>query len=75
MLKSTDLLLRLRYPNPCKESYEKRLFLPFEYALQPPTCYHKDRIAVQKPELPPGVSSLKSYDGPQCFCIPGNHDW
>ena len=34
-------------------------------------------IAVDKPNIP-GVGprgSLKDYDGPVAFCIPGNHDW
>ncbi|KAL4279422.1 hypothetical protein GQ457_03G039710 [Hibiscus cannabinus] len=37
--------------------------------------YKHEHIAVNKPELPEGVSELKEYDGPQCFLIPGNHDW
>ncbi|AEE83050.1 unnamed protein product [Arabidopsis thaliana] len=65
----------LAYPNPSSFTYEKRLFCPFEYALQPPRWYKNDSIAVDKPELPNGVSDLKSYEGPQCFLIPGNHDW
>lgn len=28
---------------------------------------------MRKPELPNGVGSLASYEGPQCFAIPGNH--
>ncbi|KAK6939564.1 Calcineurin-like phosphoesterase domain, ApaH type [Dillenia turbinata] len=65
----------LAYPNPSAFTYERRLFCPFEYALQPPPWYKEERIAVNKPELPYGVSDLKQYDGPQCFVIPGNHDW
>ncbi|XP_010433955.1 PREDICTED: uncharacterized protein LOC104718003 isoform X2 [Camelina sativa] len=65
----------LAYPNPSAFTYEKRLFCPFEYALQPPHWYKADSISVDKPELPDGVSDLKHYDGPQCFLIPGNHDW
>lgn len=65
----------LAYPNPSPHSYENRLFLPFEYALQPPDFYKSAHIAVQKPELPKGVQSLGTYEGPQCFAIPGNHDW
>lgn len=30
---------------------------------------------MKKPELPLGMQSLKEYSGPQCFAIPGNHDW
>eukprot|EP01018_Ginkgo_biloba_P006074 Gb_19683 [translate_table: standard] len=73
-----DLLLiggDLAYPNPSPFTYERRLFVPFEYALQPPAYYRPEHIAVNKPELPVGVDSLKQYDGPQCFAIPGNHDW
>ncbi|XP_051139257.1 uncharacterized protein LOC127257038 [Andrographis paniculata] len=65
----------LAYPNPSSFTYEKRLFRPFEHALQPPIWYKEEHIAVNKPELPPGISELKKYDGPQCFVIPGNHDW
>ncbi|CAI0558244.1 unnamed protein product [Linum tenue] len=65
----------LAYPNPSAFTYQRRLFCPFEYALQPPSWYKEDQVAVHKPELPHGVSELKQYDGPQCFVIPGNHDW
>ncbi|KAL3840377.1 hypothetical protein ACJIZ3_024968 [Penstemon smallii] len=65
----------LAYPNPSSFTYESRLFRPFEYALQPPAWYKEEHIAVNKPELPCGVSTLKEYKGPQCFVIPGNHDW
>ncbi|XP_006342611.1 uncharacterized protein [Solanum tuberosum] len=65
----------LAYPNPSAFTYEKRFFRPFEYALQPPIWYKEDHIAVKKPELPSGVTELRQYVGPQCFVIPGNHDW
>ncbi|KAL3505208.1 hypothetical protein ACH5RR_035049 [Cinchona calisaya] len=65
----------LAYPNPSAFTYEKRLFRPFEYALQPPAWYKEEDIAVNKPELPCGETQLKQYNGPQCFVIPGNHDW
>ncbi|KAH6755702.1 Calcineurin-like metallo-phosphoesterase superfamily protein [Perilla frutescens var. hirtella] len=65
----------LAYPNPSSFTYESRFFRPFEYALQPPEWYKEEHVAVNKPELPAGVSTLKQYDGPQCFAIPGNHDW
>ncbi|VAI21244.1 unnamed protein product [Triticum turgidum subsp. durum] len=65
----------LAYPNPCSFTYERRFFCPFEYALQPPAWYTPDHIALEKPELPLGVSELRQYKGPQCFMIPGNHDW
>ncbi|XP_062098869.1 uncharacterized protein LOC133804744 isoform X1 [Humulus lupulus] len=73
-----DLLLiggDLAYPNPSAFTYERRLFCPFEYALQPPPWYKEVHIAVNKPEVPSGMSELKDYKGPQCFVIPGNHDW
>ncbi|WVY91769.1 hypothetical protein V8G54_037283 [Vigna mungo] len=72
-----DLLLiggDLAYPNPSAFTYERRLFVPFEYALQPPPWYKAEQIAVNKPEVPYGAP-LKQYNGPQCFVIPGNHDW
>ncbi|KAL0017336.1 hypothetical protein SO802_004405 [Lithocarpus litseifolius] len=65
----------LAYPNPSAFTYERRFFRPFEYALQPPLWYKPEHVAVNKPEVPCGVSELKQYDGPQCFVIPGNHDW
>lgn len=65
----------LAYPNPSAFTYEKRFFRPFECALQPPPWYKLEQIAVNKPEIPTGISELKQYDGPQAFLIPGNHDW
>ncbi|KAF5444986.1 hypothetical protein F2P56_034076 [Juglans regia] len=65
----------LAYPNPSVFTYESRFFRPFEYALQPPLWYKPEHIVVNKPELPCEVPELKQYDGPQCFVIPGNHDW
>ncbi|KAL1353818.1 hypothetical protein HN51_042409 [Arachis hypogaea] len=76
-LKRGDLLIiggDLAYPNPSAFTYERRLFVPFEYALQPPPWYKAEQIAVNKPEVPDGAE-LKNYKGPQCFVIPGNHDW
>ncbi|KAK7291133.1 hypothetical protein RIF29_06041 [Crotalaria pallida] len=64
----------LAYPNPSAFTYKRRLFVPFEYALQPPPWYKAEQIAVNKPEVP-GGAELKQYNGPQCFVIPGNHDW
>ncbi|XP_047309169.1 uncharacterized protein LOC124912574 [Impatiens glandulifera] len=65
----------LAYPNPSSFTYEKRFFRPFEYALQPPPWFKKDHVAINKPELPSEYPDIKLYDGPQCFLIPGNHDW
>ncbi|XP_042470048.1 uncharacterized protein LOC122052542 [Zingiber officinale] len=73
-----DLLLiggDLAYPNPSAFTYERRFFSPFECALQPPPWYKSEHIAFNKPEVPYGISELRQYDGPQCFLIPGNHDW
>ncbi|XP_072958496.1 uncharacterized protein [Typha angustifolia] len=73
-----DLLLiggDLAYPNPSSFTYERRFFSPFECAFQPPPWYKAQHIAVDKPEVPQGLLKLKEYDGPQCFIIPGNHDW
>ncbi|KAI4336952.1 hypothetical protein L6164_015419 [Bauhinia variegata] len=72
-----DLLLiggDLAYPNPSAFTYKRRLFVPFEYALQPPPCCKEEQITINKHEVPCGAS-LKQYNGPQCFLIPGNHDW
>ncbi|KAJ4965589.1 hypothetical protein NE237_017438 [Protea cynaroides] len=66
---------RFRYPNPSEFTYEKRFFRPFEDALQPPLCYKTEHTAVNKPEVPFGEPGLMPYAGPQCFAIPGNHDW
>ncbi|CAA0830296.1 Calcineurin-like metallo-phosphoesterase superfamily protein [Striga hermonthica] len=77
-LQRGDLLLiggDLAYPNPSSFTYESRFFRPFEYALQPPLWYKEEHVAVNKPELPGGVPTLRRYEGPQCFVIPGNHDW
>uniref|UniRef100_A0A0E0LG49 Calcineurin-like phosphoesterase domain-containing protein n=1 Tax=Oryza punctata TaxID=4537 RepID=A0A0E0LG49_ORYPU len=65
----------LAYPNPSSFTYEMRFFSPYEYALQPPPWYRAEHIALDKPEVPHGISKMKDYDGPQCFIIPGNHDW
>ena len=61
------------YPNPLAFTYERCLFYPFEYALQPSPWYKADHIAMKKPELPYWMSELKPYDGPRCYVIPGNH--
>lgn len=73
MVYAHNLWFMCRYPNPSAFTYERRLFRPFEYALQPPAWYKLNHIAVNKPELPEGISELKEYNGPQCFLIPGNH--
>lgn len=52
-----------RYPNPSKDTYEKRLLCPFEYALQSPNN-----------QLPNNHGKHQDDSRqPQCFVIPGNH--
>ncbi|XP_042965403.1 uncharacterized protein LOC122299302 isoform X2 [Carya illinoinensis] len=81
----------IAYPNPSQFTYESRLFRPFEYALQSPSYAKQERMVVDKPNAPPEVSEplmkdrerskeppkkqMKPFEGPQCFLIPGNHDW
>ncbi|XP_075668225.1 uncharacterized protein LOC142638081 [Castanea sativa] len=75
-LKRGNLLLiggDLAYPNPSESTYERRLFRPFQYALQPPPN-HDERMTTNKPVLPPELPE-PDQDVPQCFAIPGNHDW
>ncbi|WIA33540.1 hypothetical protein OEZ86_006664 [Tetradesmus obliquus] len=43
----------LAYPNPSRETYESRLFVPFQEAMPPPPHYHPGRLVVHKPDLPP----------------------
>ncbi|XP_050267239.1 uncharacterized protein LOC126711738 [Quercus robur] len=91
-LKRGELLLiggDLAYPNPSEFTYERRMFRPFEYALQPPPSHEKESMTVNKHAMPPGVSEMQQgkknkrkyqkqsmpYNGPRCFVIPGNHDW
>lgn len=50
-LKRGDLLILggdLAYPTPSLEEYASRLFLPFEYAMEPPISYHRDDISLAK---------------------------
>ncbi|KAB1220379.1 hypothetical protein CJ030_MR3G009839 [Morella rubra] len=66
-LKRGDLLLiggDIAYPNPSEFTYEKRLFLPFKYALEEPLSAEQDRMTVNE-----------RRKVPRCFIIPGNHDW
>ena len=57
-------LVLYRYPNLLAFTYERCFFRPFEYALQPPLWHKLEHVAVNKPEVPYGVSELKQYDGP-----------
>lgn len=53
--------------------------------MPPPQHYHPDDIPLRKPDIPsvrssplgpdPDIDALKTYDGPQAFSVPGNHDW
>ena len=63
----------LAYPSPTIESYEQRFFGPFQCALPPPVGYDPSDISFSKPLG--GLEGLRRYTGPQCFAIPGNHDW
>jgi hypothetical protein len=65
----------LAYPNPTRDTYEQRLFAPFQCALPPPHYYNENAISYTKPALPGGLDALRTYPGPVAFCIPGNHDW
>ena len=67
-LPRADVLLiggDLAYPNPCRETYEQRLFRPFQDALPPPAHYHPGRLVVHKPDLPPGGARRNggAFDG------------
>ncbi|KAG3116671.1 hypothetical protein PI124_g5888 [Phytophthora idaei] len=64
----------LAYPHPDDKTYETRLFRCFEYAMKPPPSYHPSSISTQK-KAPGGCASLREYEGPSVFAIPGNHDW
>jgi hypothetical protein len=47
----------LAYPHPSNDTYESRLFSPFEAALPPPSHVHPGRLVVQKPDLLNGPGS------------------
>jgi hypothetical protein len=49
----------LAYPNPCRETFEQRLFVPFQEAMPPPPHYHPGRLVVHKPDLPPTCAQLQ----------------
>uniref|UniRef100_K3WH55 Uncharacterized protein n=1 Tax=Globisporangium ultimum (strain ATCC 200006 / CBS 805.95 / DAOM BR144) TaxID=431595 RepID=K3WH55_GLOUD len=65
----------LAYPHPEPESYEKRLWRCFEYAMKPPAHYDPAAISTAKVHLPDNCENLRDYKGPSVFAIPGNHDW
>ena len=64
----------LAYPSPTEETYENRLFRPYECAMPPPPHYDPHALSTRKPDVPEG-QTLSTYEGPQIFAIPGNHDW
>lgn len=43
----------LAYPNPTDETYEQRLFGPYEDAMPPPAHIHPGNLVVNKPDVPP----------------------
>lgn len=72
----------LAYPGPSDYTYERRLFYPFESALQPPASISRNEISYNKSErLPdgPGTSvskeaafaALREHGGPSVLAIPG----
>ncbi|KAL4649731.1 hypothetical protein ACB092_01G035800 [Castanea dentata] len=67
ILKRGDLLLiggDLAYPNPSEFTYERRLFRPFKYALQPPPCHEQGRMGVKKlDEMPPCYEQQRMAPG------------
>lgn len=66
----------LAYPHPDPESYEKRLWRCFEYAMKAPKEYDPAAISASaKARLPANCATLKDYKGPTVFAVPGNHDW
>ena len=42
----------LAYPSPTDQTYEQRLFRPYEDALPPPSYIHPGNLVVNKPDLP-----------------------
>ncbi|DAZ93441.1 TPA: hypothetical protein N0F65_003138 [Lagenidium giganteum] len=65
----------LAYPHPNSETYESRFWRCFEYAMKPPSIYDPANISIGEPTLPDKCKSLKDYEGPSVFAVPGNHDW
>lgn len=64
----------LAYPNPTDETYEQRLFGPYQDAFPTPSHVHPGQLVVQKPDLPRtgdqgDVSARKDL---RCACEPCN---
>lgn len=65
----------LAYPFPDAETYETRLFRPFEYAMKPPPSYSPAALATVKPKPKASEYEMPARPAPTAFAIPGNHDW
>lgn len=57
----------LAYPNPTDETYEKRLWAPYEDAFPPPLHVHPDHLVVNKPDLPSEFWDRNFHDVYQGF--------
>ena len=76
ILKRSELLLiggDLCYPSPTIETYDSRLFVPFEYAMEPPPSFSRQDISF--PRQDGGQKNKGKEQEPICYAIPGNHDW
>lgn len=63
----------LAYPHPSLSTYEERLFRPYEAALAPPTG--ANTVEVASKEQSASSNLAQQHSCPQCWMIPGNHDW
>lgn len=64
----------LAYPNPCKETYDKRLFRPYEAAFPPPPDVHPGHLVVHKPDLAEVRTQLRGMGASKssgCTCHGG----
>lgn len=72
VLPRADILIHggdLAYPNPTDETYEQRLWSPYEDAFPPPPHVHPGHLVVNKPDLPPEYWDLKVKDqSTACSC-------
>lgn len=62
----------LAYPGPSIENYERRLWVPFGDALEPPIEFRKDSVSISKLHTQEFYTNEDA--APVCYCIPGNHD-
>eukprot|EP00210_Caulerpa_lentillifera_P006894 g6591.t1 len=77
----------LAYPSPSSESYAQRLFSPFHDAMPGPTEHPGPMMMQKSKDWRPGKHPWTDWTPwildlerrlpppPQCFAIPGNHDW